>query len=199
MFILSFSFVLFSIHVDDAKEISNYLPACDVLECAYWSSSFAEALYPDAVKDMTQVRKLAKEKPVIFWVGVSVPDNFTRTAEELRFAAYCAMICNLNGVIFHLGHGGISAEQSRLWSVVSGINAELGQIYPAFAAGIPMPELVKSCRGNFLLAVRKLNNQLMIAVVNLSPAEQKLKMVIHNRTINDTFTPLEAKIFYCNY
>ncbi|MBR7107535.1 MAG: hypothetical protein IKC89_03865 [Lentisphaeria bacterium] len=191
--------MLFSIHVDDEKELSTYLPACDILECACWSSSFAEALYPNAVRDMRQVRKLAKEKPVIFWVGVSVPDNFTRTAEELRFAAYCAMICDLNGVIFHLGHGGISAGQSRLWSVVSGINAELGKIYPSFAAGTPMPELVKSCKGNFLYAVRKLNNQLIVAVVNLSPAEQKLRMLIHNRNINDIFTPLEAKIFYCNY
>ena len=191
--------MLFSIHIDDEKELSRYLPACDIVECAYWSSSFAEALYPDLIKDMRNVRKLAKDKPVIFWVGVSVPDNFTRTAEELRFAAYCAMICDLNGVIFHLGHGGIAENRSRIWSAVSGINAELSAVYPRFAAGTEMPELVKYCRGNFLWSVRKCGNTLMLAVVNLSPAEQKLTMKVHNYTINDIFTPLETKIYYCNY
>ena len=191
--------MLFSIHVDDEKEVSRYLPACDIVECAYWSSSFAEALYPDLIKDMRNVRKLAKDKPVIFWVGVSVPDNFTRTAEELRFAAYCAMICNLNGVIFHLGHGGIAENQSRIWSVVSGINAELSAVYPRFASGTEMPELVKYCRGNFLWSLRKCGNTLMLAVVNLSPAEQKLTMKVHNHTINDIFTPLETKIYYYSY
>jgi hypothetical protein len=112
-------------------------------------------------------------------------------AEELRAAVYCALINNISGVIFHLGHGGLRQERTRLWSLISGINAEIQPIYREFASGKEIPGFVRKVKGNFAYSVRKCGNVIRMLAVNLNPAEQTLDMQTAAGSFKIKLSPFE--------
>lgn len=166
----------FSIHIDKAERLPDFINSCDIFEYASWRSSYAVNMMPNLNKDMKDLRRKAGKKPLIFWLGGSIPDPQCRMAEELRAAVYCALINNINGVIFHLGHGGLRQERTRLWSLISGINAEIQPIYREFASGKEIPGFVREVKGNFVYSARLCGKVIRMIAVNLEPAEQTLDM-----------------------
>ena len=133
-------------------------------------------MMPSLNKDMKTLRSKAGKRPLIYWLGGSIPNPRCRMAEELRAAVYCAVINNINGVIFHLGHGGLGPDRTRLWSLISGINAEIQPIYREFASGRELPGFIREIKGKFVYSVRQCGNSIRMIAVNLSPEEQTLDM-----------------------
>ncbi len=126
---------LTSIHVDAAHHLLDYQHLADVIELAHWRSSYARQLIPNLTDSLTEVRKLiGPSKPFLFWIGSSIPDPKYRTAEEIRCAVYLSMIHGASGVIFHMGHGGVSLDYTRHWSVYAGLAKEVEVLYPVIKA-----------------------------------------------------------------
>lgn len=181
----------FSIHIDRRERLNDFLSSCDIFEYASWRSSYAVNMMPFLVPDMQELRKKTGSRPVVFWLGGSIPDPRCRLAEELRAAVYCAIISDLNGVIFHLGHGGLSAERSRLWSLISGINTEIMPVYQEFVSGKEIKNFFKEVKGNFLYAARQCKENICILAVNLNGAEQTLDMKTSAGNFKFLLTPFE--------
>jgi hypothetical protein len=181
----------FSIHIDRKEVLDKFIRSCDIFEFASWRSSYAVNMMPYLVQDMQELRRKAGNTPLIYWLGGSIPNPDCRIAEELRAAVYCAMIQNLNGVIFHLGHGGIGPEKKRLWSLIANINAEIQPIYREFATGKEVKDFVKKVKGHFLYSARKCGSKICLAVVNLNGSEQQLEMKTAKGNIKLLLTPFE--------
>ena len=187
---------LFSIHVDRWEKIGDCIGSCDIIEIASWRSGYApDIMMPDLISDMRGIRRMAGKKPVVFWLGGSIPGRACRTAEELRAGVFCAMLADLNGVIIHLGHGGVSPERTRLWSAVSGICAEIGEIYPEFARGTEMPGFVTACPGKFLWSARRCGDMIVLVVLNMTPGPQQLDMTTRQGRIVCPTTAWEPLVF----
>ena len=186
---------LFSIHVCQWEKIGDYIGSCDIIEVASWKSGYAPDMMPDLVHYMRDIRRMAKEKPVVFWLGGSIPNGECRTAEELRAGVFCAMLTNLNGVIIHLGHGGVRPQRSRLWSAISGINAEIRELYPEFARGTEMPGFVTECSGKFLWSARRCGSKIILVVLNMTPSPQQLDMATAEGRITRPMTAWEPLVF----
>ncbi len=181
----------FSIHIDKSERLADFINSCDIFEYASWRSSYAVNMMPNLNKDMKDLRRKAGKKPLIFWLGGSIPNPHCRMAEELRAAVYCALINNINGVIFHLGHGGLMSERTRLWSLLSGINAEIQPVYREFASGKEIPGFVRKVKGNFAYSVRKCGKVIRMIAVNLNPAEQTLDMQTAAGSFKIKLSPFE--------
>jgi hypothetical protein len=181
----------FSIHIDRKEVLDKFIRSCDIFEFASWRSSYAANMMPYLASDMQELRHKAGNTPLIYWLGGSIPDPDCRMAEELRAALHCAMIQNLNGVIFHLGHGGIGPEKKRLWSLIANINAEIQPIYREFATGKEVKDFVKKVKCNFLYSARKCGSKICLAVVNLNGSEQQLEMKTAKGNIKLLLTPFE--------
>jgi len=185
----------FSIHVDRPEALEKFIGSCDVFEYASWRSSYARNMMRHLVGDMERLREKAGKKPVIFWLGGSIPDGECRLAEELRAAAYCAVACGLNGVVIHLGHGGLRPERRRLWSVISGIAAEMQDVYEDFAAGTPEPGFVTELSGDFFCAARRCGGKVRVIVVNMRGSEQRLRLKTRSGETDEVLTPFEPVSF----
>jgi len=186
---------LFSIHVCQWEKIPDYIGSCDIIEVASWKSGYAPDMMPDLVHYMRDIRRMAKTKPVVFWLGGSIPNGECRTAEELRAGVFCAMLTGLNGVIIHLGHGGVRPERSRLWSVISGVNAELREIYPEFVRGKELPGFVTKCSDKVLWSARRCGDRIILAAVNMTPVSRQLEMTTAKGKIACPVTAWEPLVF----
>ena len=186
---------LFTVQCDHRQDIHLYADNCDVLEAACWSSSYAENLLPGLQSDMQYVRRIAKNKPVIFWLGVSVPNPESRCAEELRAGVYSAVFNDMAGVIFHLGHGGISGDKKRIWSLISGINSEIAAWYKSYADGEKLPDFILEYGGNFIVRAWKYNGKVFIGAVNRSASGQTLHIKHRRGEIKDKLAGYDAVIY----
>jgi len=186
---------LFTVQCDHRQDVHLYADSCDVLEAACWSSSYADNLMPGLQQDMRYIREIAKNKPVIFWLGISVPNRESRCAEELRAGVYSAVFNDMAGVIFHLGHGGISGDKKRIWSLISGINSEISSWYKSYADGEKIPDFIRECGKNFVVRAWKYNGRIFIGVVNTIANEQKLLIKHRNGILSDTVTGYDAIIY----
>ena len=180
--------LIYSIHVDKTTAVADFSKACDVFEVAFYSSSYATSMMPLLAKDIEMAKGLVcKGKPIIYWLGGTVPDNHSRIAEEIRAAAYLSVMEGLAGNIVHLGHGFLPEERTRLWSLLSGICHEIEEFYEAFATGEPLP--VNDISAFRMKAVRTQNGQILLLALNMTPIEQKLDYQSNGHRISDVFTP----------
>ena len=186
--------MVYSIQTDSPSRIKDFAPACDVLEAAFWSSSYARTMMPNLQRDMLKLKRDAgPDKPVIFWLGGTIPDKVSRLAEEIRAAVYLSVLNGFSGNIIHMGHGFLPPERSRLWSLLSGIHAEIESFYDAWAAGkeiqvkIPEPFIGK--------AVRTESGEILLIAVNLSPNEVNFSCSLPGVPKDDRFTGYEPKLY----
>ena len=187
---------LFSIHIDQHDCLREFAASCDIFETSYWSSSFATNMIPNLERDMTEAKKAAGNKPVIFWLGGTIPNASCRTAEELRAGVYLAILHDMAGVIFHMGHGYLPENRSRLWSLISGISSEIQKIYPEFKQGETLPDFVLASSQNLAYAAKKRGNRIMVITINLSGGENRFSLKTKAGDICGVLTPYEPQIRY---
>ena len=190
---------LFSIHIDHHDHLREFASNCDVFETSYWSSSFSPSMIPNLDRDMGEAKKAAGRKPVVFWLGGTIPDPFCRTAEELRAGVYLAVLHDMAGVIFHMGHGHLPESRTRLWSLISGINAEIRSFYPAFRRGEAFPNFVLESTPDLAYAARRDGDRVTLIAVNLSGAENSFFLKTRGGAVRGTLTPYEPRIWHLNY
>ena len=165
------------------------------------------------MKSLPEARLFAGEKPLICWLGVTIPDNACRTAEELRGAVYYNIIHDSAGVIFHLGHGVMPQTRTRMWSLLKHINGEIQQFYPAFRSmdlltGKEAAEVLKIQGAHYECAIRSNGETAIAIILNRSARENTLKIQADSRyTVTDRFktsfpntfewksTPYEVAVF----
>lgn len=182
---------LFSIQSDAIERWDDFYGSCDIFEAASYKSSYAVDMMPELENNMRYIRRKAGRKPVIFWLGGSIPNGTCRTAEELRAGVYYAIMLGLNGSIFHIGHSGIDISRTRIWSLISGINAEIQTIYREFASGREVKNFVTDIKGNFLYSARLCGDKICMIVINKNGSEQKLQMKTLSGDLDMTLTPFE--------
>ena len=129
----------------------------------------------------------------------TIPDPFCRTAEELRAGVYLAVLHDMAGVIFHMGHGHLPESRTRLWSLISGINAEIRSFYPAFRKGKALPNFVLEATPDLAYAARRDGNRVTLIAVNLSGAENSFSLKTRGGAVRGTLTPYEPRIWHLNY
>ncbi len=189
---------LFSIQIDGQQEQVRMAQNCDVFETAYWSSSYAQSMIPNLDRDMSKTRREAGTKPVIFWLGGSLPNGKCRTAEELRAAVYLSVIRGMAGNVIHLGHGNIPKERTRVWTLINGIEAEIASFYPEFVAARPADDKVAKGPSplEFACALRQKDGAYILIAVNLSASRQSFSLAMKDgKTVSATFTPYEPRLF----
>lgn len=188
--------VIYSIHIDRKNRIDDFVQSCDVFEIALWSSSYAINLMYNLPNDIDFITQKITDKPVIYWLGGTVPNNKCRTAEELRCAAYYCILRGVDGCIIHLGHGYLPEERSRVWSLLSGILAEIQDFYADFVTGKDITQDFQSqCSKDICYkAVRTKQGNIMILAVNISPVEKTFCIKHGDKTYEKCLTPLEPII-----
>ena len=183
-----------SIQIDSPSRIKDFAPACDVLEIAFWSSSYARTMMPNLQRDMLRLKRDAGlGKPVIFWLGGTIPDKVCRIAEEIRAGVYLSILHGFSGNIIHMGHGFLPPERSRLWSLLSGIHAEIESFYEVWADGREIPVKIA---GPFIgKAVKTTAGETLLMVINRSPNEVNFSCSLPGVPKNDRFTGYEPKVY----
>ena len=183
---------LFSLQIDRQEHAQKFAPACDVFEIAVKGSYFADPM-PAIAREIRAIRKAVPGKVLIQWFGVTVPDNYSRSAEELRAELYLAFINNSAGALFHLGHGFLPAARSRLWSVISSTGAELDEMMEEFHSA---PAVPVTAPGMFQYALRDCGKYYLLAAVNCSGNRQRLKLELPGKkTFSALFSGLESRVF----
>ena len=183
---------LFSLQIDRQEQAGRFAPACDVFEVAVRGSYKADPM-PAIAQEIRNIRNMVPGKVLFHWFGVTVPDNYSRSAEELRAELYLAFMNNSAGVLFHLGHGFLPAERSRLWSVISSTGAELDEMMQEFHDGTPVA--VKEPAG-FQTAVRDCGTYWLIVGVNCSNSARRMKLVLPGKKMfSALFCGFEARVF----
>ena len=202
----------YSLQTDKGSSIPELAPHCDIFEVAP-AGSYSKFMLNTLMESLPEARRIAGEKPLICWLGVSVPDNVSRTVEELRGAVYYNIIHDSAGVIFHLGHGGMPQARTRMWSCLKHINGEIQRFYPAFRSMELLNEkesagILKIEGSHYDCAVRSNGKTAIAIILNRSARENVLKIQIDSRyTVTDRFqtsfpntfewkfTPFEAVVF----
>lgn len=198
---------LFSIQIDQLPVAAHFAPHCDIFEAASWDSSYAVDMITHLQNDISAIREACPDKPVLLWLGGTIPNNQCRSAEELRAAAFQAIANDLAGIVIHMGHGFLPPERSRLWSVISNLNAEIQPVFQAFQqAGQPVRYPFGNAPG-FLLSARQNGTLLTLIAINQSsslntlPLPDQAAILLpfdNNRILNrpeDAFSPYEAKVY----
>ena len=116
-----------------AEDMSAYAEAVDMVEVAT-GSSYAKRMIPRFIENLEKIRPAVGNKPLIIWIGSSIPNPKYRTAEEIRCASYLALTHGAAGIIFHMGHGGVDERYSRHWSVYPGLAREVERLFPIVTA-----------------------------------------------------------------
>lgn len=124
-----------SVQCDHLAKLNDFNGLCDVVEIASWTSSYYKNLIRNFVADITEAKKCAAGKPLIWWIGASIPHHEFRTAENIRAGVYLAVMHGANGIVFHMGHDGIPEARSQLWSVFRGLADEMEFLYPIVVEG----------------------------------------------------------------
>lgn len=201
--------VLFSIQNDGQRHQKALARSCDVLETASWSSGYATCLMPMLDRDLSAARADAgQDKPILVWLGGSLPSGLTRSAEELRAGIYLSLIRGMAGNVIHLGHGNIPKSRTREWSLLAGIEGEINAFYPDFVRWDPADALLPAPLGerhpgSFALALRRRvhadGTDYLLVALNLSATANSLDLAFAGgklpRLTDRTFTPYEPRLF----
>ena len=165
---------LFSIHVDRADQIPYYAGSCDIFQCAFYSSSYGEDMIPALVSDLERLRCAVPDKPLIFWLGGTIPHYQYRIAEEIRCGVYLSIIKGMAGNIIHMGHEPMPLSRTRMWSLLGGLPVEIEGFYKDFASG-KKEEFSLDEGSPFAAAMRLLpDGKRILVVVNTKASEEKL-------------------------
>ena len=160
---------LFSIHVDNLSVARDYAPCCDILEV---SLPYEPNPLVGLKELMNRIVSDARGRPVVLWVGASLPDNGKyRTADELNTLARYAVLRGAMGCVWHLGHGSVPKENKRLWSFIRGCEKSVQTWYPEWVRAKP---LEACCHGESGIEAetRILDGRQIVVAVNLSPGER---------------------------
>ncbi len=161
-----------SIHWDvrdpEAENLAGYARCADILELSLWRSSMARDPIRCLARDLAAVREgIGPDKPLILWIGASIPEAAARTADAIRCAVYLAVLNGVNGVVFHMGHDGIPLGRTRLWSVFGGLAEEVEFLYPLMRTGTPAPPGAAACDSERVaFAVRQSGDAVYVVAVN---------------------------------
>ena len=183
---------LFSLQIDRQEAAERFAPACDVLEIAVRGSYLPDPL-PGIAEKFREIRTGIPDKPLIQWLGVTVPDVSRRNGEELRAELFLAFLNGSAGAVLHLGHGVLPAERSRIWSVISSAGTELDELMAEFHTHPAVP--VREPAG-FQAALRDCGSYHLLVAVNCLNKGARLKLQLPgDRLFSASFTPCEARVF----
>lgn len=185
---------LFSIHIDNVIKVKNYVDSCDVLEYATWSSCYHRlSMIKNFGVDFDNIRRFAEEKPLIVWLGGSIPTPDSRTAEEVRAGVYYTILKGGAGNIIHMGHGGMPQNRTRFWSMLSMLSREVESFYNDLKT---WKETEIKLPANLLgKAVVSPNGELMAVILNTTGAEVQAEIELPGFGKEKlTFTPYEPRV-----
>jgi hypothetical protein len=209
--------VIFSLHTERMGNIERFMPFCDILEISSYTTGFHpfDMTYK-MEEEFAKYQELLNLKPAIFWLGGSIPNAFCRSAEEIRSGVAYSMAFGFCGNVIHLGHGGLSANRTRLWSVFTNLSNELNSYYNDFSSGSTTNYVVEVVNPrHFFYTVRSTGKAWYVMVINRSWNTRKFRMrlrvpvekieyVNENRSIpslgasqvfEEEFTGKEVRIF----
>jgi hypothetical protein len=209
---------LTSIHVDRPRFLADYKDVADIVEVAYWSSSYAPSLIPNLRRDLQKLRSIiGPGRPFKFWIGGTVPSAENRTAEQIRCACYLTLMNGAAAIGFNMGHGGLDPSFTRHWSVYPGLYRELMELFSILATiqreAVPQitvdaPEIDTRLRRRgdrlYLIAVNTTKRMMhaTVSVPDLSLMSQGVKLPFEERTIRpkndgfeDVFTAYEPHVY----
>jgi hypothetical protein len=203
---------LTGIQVDKKSAVEEFADCADILEYAGWSSSYSRDPIYNSERDIKYVRQFVKGKPLIWWIGASIPSPSARTAENLRCATYLALLNGVNGIIYHNGHRGVPLTRTRLWSVFEQLSSEVEFIYPVITSG-RKPAGIKTETADLKLVSRSYKGSLYITALNTTPetiegiieipadiagAEvlfENRSLAVKQGVLKDRFTPYEPHVY----
>ena len=185
-----------AIHIDHLDRLEEFIDCCDIFEFASWNSSYhGTNLLQNLKQDLLSVRSQAKGKPVVMWLGGSIPNPHCRTAEEIRAGVYCSILNGAAGNIVHMGHGGIPPHRTRFWSVLAALPREIDSFYGDLKTWEEVKDFVIPA-GMDGKAVISPNGELLLVLLNNTLSEKKVTLELPGtygkRTM--TFTPLEPRV-----
>lgn len=198
---------LFSIQVDKLPVAAKFAPSCDIFEAAAWSSSYAIDLIANLQRDISSIREACPDKPILLWLGGTIPNNQCRSAEELRAGAFQAVANDMAGIIIHMGHGFLPAERTRLWSMISNLNAEIQTVFQLYQESGQKAVSPIANTADFFLAARRNGETLTVIAVNqvgklntlVLPQNMDVLLPLDNKRRldrqEDGFSPYEAKVY----
>jgi hypothetical protein len=170
---------LTTVQIDDRRMINKYAGLTDVLEVAFWSSSYANRLMANLERDLQELKQnIPAHKCFFFWIGSSVPHDYWRTAAQIRGAAYLAAMYGAAGLVFHMGHGGISTKYTRHLSVYQGLSHELSLLYPVLAAPRAPVQHCQIKQSGFVKREFIFKNKLYLVVLNMTPGFNTVKATL---------------------
>ena len=198
---------LFSIQVDKLPVAAKFAPSCDIFEAAAWSSSYAIDLIANLQRDIGSIREACPDKPILLWLGGTIPNNQCRSAEELRAGAFQAVANDMAGIIIHMGHGFLPAERTRLWSMISNLNAEIQTVFQLYQESGQKAVSPIANTADFFLAARRNGETLTVIAINqvgklntlVLPQNMDVLLPLDNKRRldrqEDGFSPYEAKVY----
>ena len=185
-----------ALQIDSLTRLKEYAKSCDILETATYTGSYhGSNLMRNLKQDLLHVRKTVYDKPVIFWLGGSIPDPYCRTAEEIRAGVYCSILNGAAGNIVHMGHGGVPVSRSRFWSMLAALPREIDSFYGDLKTWEEVKDFVIPA-GMDGKAVISPDGELLLVLLNNTLSEKKVALELPGtygkRTM--TFTPLEPRV-----
>ena len=185
---------LFSIHVDNMTVLPDYINSCDIMEFSSWRSSYHYLnmlFYLE--NDFDYVRNNLGRKPIVMWLGGSIPNSKVRSAEEIRAGVYYTVIKGGAGNIIHMGHGGIPAHRTRFWSMLSILQREVDSFYSDLQKAKPCKiDLPENFAGKAGITS---DGNLLAVILNKSTFSRTFKLAIPGyQTQTLYFTPLEPRV-----
>ncbi len=163
---------LLSVHLDSFARAAEFVRGCDVLEAAYPSSSYAPDPLPQLKNALDTTLTAAAGRPLVFWMGASVPARGKwRTADELRAAIVYSVMRGAAGFVFHLGHGCIPPRRTRMWDLMLASAAETSTWFEDWTTGGPLDAVVSADKG-VEVSVRQTKKGALVLAVNRTDRER---------------------------
>lgn len=183
-----------STHSHSIPVLQELAHLCDALEIAAWESGYSKDMLLHLDRDLKNIRRELPDKPLIIWLGASVPSPRDRTAEELYAGAYLALLNDFAGTIFHMGHGGIPADNTRIWSLYRGIGIELQKFSRDFLTKKPARDFLREIPVRFAAAAREDDKEIILLIINLDGFSKTVSLDTAAGKKEIFFAPLEPKI-----
>ena len=186
------------IHIDHLDRIDEFIDCCDIFEFAAWSSSYhGTNLMQNLKKDLLFVRSKAKGKPVVMWLGGSIPTPQCRTAEELRAGVYASILNGAVGNVIHMGHGGVPVNRTRFWSALNSIPRDVESFYADLMTWQAVNDFKIPDGMDGKAVISPDGKELLLVLLNNSLSENKvaLELPASFGKLSTTFTPLEPRVF----
>lgn len=212
----TFPETLVSIQNDREVCLPEFVDCADMIEVAT-PSSYAEKIMRNFAVDLEEARATVGDKPMLLWI--SAFSEF-RSAENIRAATWLAVVGGANGIIYHMGHGGVARDKTRYWSVFNNLGRETEVLYPIVATGEKVDTgFIVSCDSPYiLLSARKFQGHTYVIAVSKATVATKARIKtgrsgksgladraevlfegrsvqIKNGEIEDVFTAMEPHLY----